>query len=237
MGEAEDEGRKPSLEGEEFRGCLVASRRCNSRQWKSQTGRGGLLLGGGRHGGYGRNKSNDGTCTGYGEEEEERYRGGGFRRDGGLNDPRGGEGAEEDDDLDEEGAAACSRRSAREGSVRMMKFPPFPSRVVLADEAMRTQIRCCGAVMKGELEAVKKWESIRGHQGDRILQLGNEPLQVFDTFGKLFSHAYLRVGDREKAPSLRPEAPPVEKGQGERGGAQAARGALSLSLFACALES
>ncbi|PHJ22818.1 starch binding domain-containing protein [Cystoisospora suis] len=75
----------------------------------------------------------------------------------------------------------------RRGSVGRSSPPsslimPSASRLVLGDEGMRNEIRCCGAVMRGELEAIKKWESIRGHQGDRILQLGNEPLQVFDTF-------------------------------------------------------
>lgn len=111
---------------------------------------------------------------------------------------------EEEDDEEQQSLAIGMdvKRSARKGrrgsigkSLPPTSLMPSPSRLVLGDEGMRNEIRCCGAVMKGELEAIKKWESIRGHQGDRILQLGNEPLQVFDTFGKRdtdidFIHAY-----------------------------------------------
>ncbi|CBZ55043.1 conserved hypothetical protein [Neospora caninum Liverpool] len=54
--------------------------------------------------------------------------------------------------------------------------------LALTVDAVRSQA-CCGAVMKGEWEAPKRWESIRGVQGDRVLRVATHALEVFDTFG------------------------------------------------------
>ncbi|KEP62919.1 UNVERIFIED_CONTAM: starch binding domain-containing protein [Hammondia hammondi] len=54
--------------------------------------------------------------------------------------------------------------------------------LLTAEDLAKSQM-CCGAVMKGEWEAAKKWENIKGVQGDRVLQIANHAVEVFDTFG------------------------------------------------------
>ncbi|KFG40974.1 starch binding domain-containing protein [Toxoplasma gondii p89] len=54
--------------------------------------------------------------------------------------------------------------------------------LLTAEDLAKSQM-CCGAVMKGEWEAAKKWENIKGVQGDRVLHVANDAVEVFDTFG------------------------------------------------------
>ncbi|PFH34060.1 hypothetical protein BESB_072120 [Besnoitia besnoiti] len=83
---------------------------------------------------------------------------------------RGGDGAT----LVYDGKTAARHRDAKHGNSCGL--------AISTSDIVQSQ-KCCGAVMKGEWEAAKRWENIRGQQGDRVLSLTSHAVEVFDTFG------------------------------------------------------